>query len=119
MGEVKECIFEAIEDVPDYINETGDYLAIYEHNHLDELEEKSAELCKAIMVLFKLIMEYLNGSSESMFALYRDWLTQTLNSYRESYEGAAQRRLLRGTSRAEQERSGTPGKKDPAGSTGL
>ncbi|KAL1625958.1 hypothetical protein SLS56_007105 [Neofusicoccum ribis] len=60
---VKACIFEAIEDVPDYIDETGDYLAIYRHNRMDKLEEKSAELCKAILILFRLIMENLTKSS--------------------------------------------------------
>ncbi|EKG12893.1 hypothetical protein MPH_09992 [Macrophomina phaseolina MS6] len=61
--DVRESIFEAAQDVPDYIRATGDYLDIYEINRMDELEEKSAELCKAILVLFRLIMQHLTVSS--------------------------------------------------------
>lgn len=67
--DVRESIFEAAQDVPDYIRATGDYLDIYEINRMDELEEKSAELCKAILVLFRLIMQHLTVSSARMFLL--------------------------------------------------
>ncbi|KAK7701759.1 hypothetical protein SLS57_011641 [Botryosphaeria dothidea] len=65
--EVRDSIYEAAQDVPDYIRATGDYLDIYEVNRMDELEVKSAELCKAILVLFRMIVQHLNdGSTKRM-----------------------------------------------------
>lgn len=62
-NEVRECILEAMQDIPDYIRRTGVYLEIYKMNRSDQLEMKSAELCKSILVLFRQIMVYFNESS--------------------------------------------------------
>lgn len=43
---------------------TGAYLKIYEINRSDQLEIKSAELCRSILVLFRQIMVYFNEGSK-------------------------------------------------------
>lgn len=40
---------------------------------MDELEVKSAELCKAILVLFRIIVQHLNDGSTSMFVPQNEW----------------------------------------------
>jgi hypothetical protein len=65
---VQKSIYEALASIPDTLAHASTYVEIYKAHSSTALVQKTAELCKCILVTLRLIIEFFLKSSISKFS---------------------------------------------------
>lgn len=63
MSKVRECVFQALADIPDIITRAEVYIAIYKVHPARRLNQATAALFNAILTSLRLILEYFGRKS--------------------------------------------------------
>ena len=63
MSKVRECVFQALEDIPDIIARAEVYIDIYKAHPARKLKQATAALFMAILTSLQLIEEYFSRKS--------------------------------------------------------
>ena len=63
MSKVRECVLQAIEDIPDIVARAEMYIDIYSVHPARRLNQATAALFKAVLVSLRLILEYFERKS--------------------------------------------------------
>ena len=66
MSKVRECVLQALADIPDIIANAEVYIEIYRFHPASRLNKATAALFKAILVSLRLIVEYFGRESLGM-----------------------------------------------------
>ena len=82
MSKVRECVLQAIEDIPDIVARAEMYIDIYRVHPARRLNQATAALFKAILVSLRLILEYFGRKSLSISSTD----LQTVNALRPSVQ---------------------------------
>ena len=80
MSEVRRLIYETLASIPDTLAHASTYIDIYKVHSSDILVQQTAALCKSILVLLQLIVQFFLKSSFSKpsHLLRSLWLTKAI-----------------------------------------
>ena len=63
MSKVRECVFQALADIPEIISHAKTYVQIYRVHPARRLNLATAALYKAVLVSLRLILDYFDRKS--------------------------------------------------------